>query len=774
MGENTSIKLDPLYVVRVRCEHEHTYETEVLVDNPKKKGDKITQKVTRTEYLARLWVIWRIPGATRHALACTNDSGYLVPCDVDGLPIPSAAVSLPVGKPIEFTFVRHPRSDVARGIFDRIKSAPGEFDPPTKLQVVKQVTGKDASGSPVEEGLLLVPESDTVFWPKGPPLYGEWLLYRRMPNSRCAPVRKQVERLQRHFGAMRFLVGNAHQPYRPPPSAIGDFDVMCWNSVLMFQDYAAKGSIAFLLAPDRTRLYAPAFPFEPTAASTSEDPKSSATALDRRESELYRDAIHGMYSGIDEVKELDRGVVSVETGKHLEHWLANDARKPDHILVCLHPPSPNWVHQAVARQVRNWSAELEAAGFPPSVTKPGKAGGKTVTQRARGVSLANGFRDIRYMTTTGGGAVDTSLHKVGIAFDLWMGTEIGGTQDDPDAPNYYPIYAVRSQKLGPSGKLEYSWTIWGEIDVGLVKPGGAVIEEGPKPPPPEFLEQLQVIYPHKYDPNRADGGAETVKANTGKRYVNISRIANHFGIYNIGPHEKGWQGGANESFRLTDPNQFAQLVERLEQQVFFKENFDPKAIYYANRTQYDEPGSGFALSDKSVQAEATFLRAWYRATLGQPASVDVQFESGAHPEKNALWNRMRAVTAAARFHVTIFEPITGTVDVRDDVALATLKLAPARTVKVVAKVFDPVVGKNVPFLRFACPAFKGKANHLEWWHFQVNRLENRQIGGPNAPLWRDLVREIGIAEDTIAELYSQKAFKKQAALVESEGGGNET
>lgn len=755
--ENPTVKLGPVYIARARCENEHTYEAEELVDNPKKKGEKIIKKVTHVEYMRDLWVIWRAPGETKFAMASTDERGYLRPCSPDGTPSDFAPVLLPVKAKLEFHLVRHPHSKVAKKIWDDLNGGSKDYGEPNVLELEKRQTGVDPKGAPVDEALLLVPESKDTFWPKGPKLYDEWLLYRNMPNGLCPPVRKQVERLQRHLGAMRFLVGHAFQPYRPDPvkhrdgsggPSVGVFDIMCWNSVLMFQNYASKSHIAYVLDETRTRLYEPEFPYEPTKAAAD-------GLIERKESDLYRNSISGAYSGVDPIKDEDRGVVSVEMGLHLEHWLKNDARKPGHVLVCLHSPKLDWVHEVMAPKVRAWSADLEACGFPPPSNVKTKSG-EVVHPRMKGVSLANGFRDIRYMTKTGGGAVDASLHKVGIAFDLWMGQTIGGTQDDETTGNYYPIYNVRSETKDAAGKVSYSWTVWGEVAVDQIVAGAVG----------EFADSLSVIYPHKYDPTSPTGGAETIKAELGKRrYLNISAIANKHKIFNIGPHDQGWKGGKDQNYDLTDPIQFKELVvERLEQQMFI-ENFDKTAQFFINRNDYAKPpipGSPIS-GEQRMKAEASFLKAWYTATVGQPAAAQIKFNSGPNPEKDKFWKRLQAVTATPRFNVGIFE--AGKVpDLRSDVALNTIKLPKDALVTIAIKIFDPVAGKMVPFERLWCPAFKGKANHLEWWHFQPREFKGDPLGMPSSPRWLDLVYDIGITEEIVRELYAAPVLTKKAAF----------
>ena len=249
--------------------------------------------------------------------------------------------------------------------------------------------------------------------------------------------------------------------------------------------------------------------------------------------------------------------------------------------------------------------------------------------------------------------------------------------------------------------------------------------------------------------------------------MNISEIANRHGIYNIGPHDKGWKGGKDRNYSLGNPLDYAELVtERLELQMF-KENFDPKAQFFINRPSPTTATAGFAISgEAAVMAEVQFLRTWYKATEGMPASAEVTFNSGPDPLKNKFWtSRLRPAGTAPRFDVTILEPGKAPV-VKAGVTLTSVKLPKDSIVTVRAMVMDPTVGKLVPYTHFWCPAFAGKANHLEWWHFQPRTFNGQPLGTPAAPKWVDLVRDIGITEEMVRELYAAPVLTKKATLVE--------
>lgn len=391
---------------------------------------------------------------TWHLGLTTHDEGWLGPADaMEFLPshpsllgpmhfsaiLPDTYKLMP-DQTYEFYFIQHPGFEKARKIADEIATGSHAYGEPKRIKVGK--------------GEIKVPEEAASFIPKGADLYNGFVLYRDMPHAECKAVSKQVQRLQAHLGAMRYIIGTSNFPYLPDVGADADnsggindgiFDVRTMGAVYRFQKDANGGSafkvdgnphgayvdgsydpivdrgkIASLHADAKAKRKAKS-PGKKALQVEQDTYKAAQAEADRLDKEAAAekkdvDVVEGLanawaYLAGDMVPVssstplVSDGVVDADTAVTIKAWLDNKLRKPGTILVLTTDPRTwnNWLRSDAAMALRAFHELAKTMGF------------------SYGICVNHTFRsalvDIGH---AGYGRSARSIHKTGAAIDLAM------------------------------------------------------------------------------------------------------------------------------------------------------------------------------------------------------------------------------------------------------------------------------------------------------------------------------------------------------------------
>jgi len=418
-----------------------------------------------------------------YLLGMTDAEGYIGPpiemgADVCMNNTPDAYKLLP-GQSYDVYFIQHPSAVVAMRIAAEINAGSTDYGSPHAIKL--------KSGEPVLE----VPEDSSYFIPRGADLYDGFILCRDMPFAECAPVIKQVQRLQAHLGALRYMVGTTNWPYVPDVGADSDksggvndglFDVRTMNAVFRFQsdaqtrafkvkgggadgphaalvDYASGGSPKDNFAPkvDRTALssmQARYTALRKSKAKLTEEQVKEKTSLDAKIKEEKSDvaraeSVAGAWAYLDGEEiaaPKDRpdppdGAVARATGKALQTWLEQGLRKPGAILVVIQDPRgwSLWMRPEAARSWHAWNEIVKALGFD------------------YGVCVNHTFRSAQVdIGKAGYGRSARSIHKTGLAMDLGLegnfsrsvaGWPVAYVHEDDEGRVWWRLYGPAKQAL---------------------------------------------------------------------------------------------------------------------------------------------------------------------------------------------------------------------------------------------------------------------------------------------------------------------------------------
>lgn len=515
---------------------------------------------------SHMFVLWREASCSgtqaRFQLAITDDWGYLHAAEdhlmifTEAVPVSGAALRLVEDVAYEFYFVRHPDPCLATTIKDDLAAGSKSWGPPMNLSPRREVTGHGEDGNTVEELVLRVPAGPASFVPKGASLYGGWLLYRDMPHGSCAAVRAEIARLQNHLGGLRYLVGNDSAPYEPVPFATkgsarfpneGVFDIPLWNAVLLFQRHVRDGEAAMVARELYGRLFRDDPPLTPTRAPPARLGKDKAAYVEF--GQAFAQATQAAPGKRADV--VDNGVVDEVTAENLRLWIVRGYRKPGRILVPRMTGDINawviWMRDDALAPVDAWHKELKRLGFK------------------QGVAFVTTFRDARDgVTSPGRGMVSLSIHKSGLAFDLFE------VNYDGTSAERFDIHYVREVET-IKGKERVRWIIYGQADISkefeaalATRQDGADSSPNSSPAPPDLSLYVKSIQPWQYDEFSTDGGVRLpdIKADPGTAFLNITAVAAHQGFTSISAHDKGWTGSGELKVVLENAASFELLVTR--------------------------------------------------------------------------------------------------------------------------------------------------------------------------------------------------------------------
>lgn len=373
-----------------------------------------------------------------YVLGMTDATGFLGPPIDHSTPacfdqVPDA-YKLQQGQSYDVYLIQHPSLALAQRIEAEINAGSTLFGEPKALTV--------RADAPTLE----VPEESKGLLPGGADLYEGWVLFRDMPFAACEPVKKQVQRLQAHLGALRYMVGTSNFPYLPDAGTDADksggvndgiFDVRTMNAVYRYQQDArsrafkvhgggASGPHAayvdyganFAAKVDRGALKAMQAELQALKKqkALTEDQKKQKITLDGKIKAEQADVktatnIANAWAYLDgseiaapaDKPDAADGVVTAATGKAIKTWLEQGLRKPGAILVSMIDPRGwlNWMRPEAAQSLHGWSELVKALGFE------------------HGICVNHTFRSAQVdIGKAGYGRSARSIHKTGLAMDL--------------------------------------------------------------------------------------------------------------------------------------------------------------------------------------------------------------------------------------------------------------------------------------------------------------------------------------------------------------------
>ena len=356
---------------------------------------------------------------------------------------------LAVGEKVQVCGVRHPSPDYARALAAYLDSEGTKDDARYTFSVVdgEEVAWtsylRDVTVEKVgEQPAIKLSESPADFFPRGSARYGSWLLYREMPHGGCADVPEKVKALMLDLGKMRYPCGREDKPYlqrkkseaRKTWEQCADdlvFDGQVQACVARLQEHVRDGEKV-----DGAPV-AHAFQVDEAAYGKGEWSYLIGGAVTARDAVLAREG-----DSLRRPSELrTKGMVDVETGHLIAHWLAERLRKPGHILL---PTAEGGESGALvetylyllpngAISVDVWDGLVRVFGC-----KYGIRGGSSLRSVNAGVWP---------------GAINNSVHKTGLAMDMAGGATRHSTARwpirfeahwEPGGSSYKKLCAERS------------------------------------------------------------------------------------------------------------------------------------------------------------------------------------------------------------------------------------------------------------------------------------------------------------------------------------------
>lgn len=407
-----------LSVPLVVCNQGHALRGLFLVLRPQPPQDGVFDKLFD----------WNPPS---FSLVLTDPHGWLELC-TEADPWPSYyahgsnphAMKLLPDVPYEIYAIRHPDPAYARQALSELnrggtRSLTRDWRPMVRRFVTHSVVPAD--GGPVDNLLLTLDESPDSYHPKGSERYGGWTLYADMPHDECAPVQRQVRKLQDDLGALRCIVGFDHSPYVAEPAKVsggqvqnpytanaGLFDARTLNAVHGFQRNASTGKGI------RVR----------NGAALMAKAGSCAAAEAPAVSLAYLDAEPGV-AGVPPIELKADGVVMSQTADAIARWRAEGIRQPGRLMVQLPARAIEneawnvWIGEEAGRSLYAWRELTKALGFARAIQANGAYRGILVD-----VGKASFGRSAR------------SIHKVALAVDT-------GTRGFSGVSELWPIIFSR-------------------------------------------------------------------------------------------------------------------------------------------------------------------------------------------------------------------------------------------------------------------------------------------------------------------------------------------
>lgn len=774
-------------IVRVRCAGTHEADHCFPQDHGQPGIERLAfdpREIAVGPWLSNLWVVWydldaplleaEVEGVTKKLRevdwARTDREGFLVDED-------DHAVRWPVNAHYKVYLVRHPdRRWMQMQYVDRLIA---QDDPDGGIEIkggsgaegkVKLTVGKGpvfkwsptgwldrkfagkvivgAVRAPDDESLMLeVAEDAALFVPKSDPFYGEWTLFRGMPHRQCKPVREQVNKLQYHLGALRFVVGPGPSPYLPETTdksgldmwrdnsrpVAGHFDVLTWGGVRQFQKLAEVGSFLALAPVGDTDFDGPPRMFDEHGELLPAKPlKPDAKTLPPFAHYVHWVAMHSRkYLNAQPVKvplltsDWYPSVVDGHVAKAISLAISKRLRRPGRILVSWKGASSvDWCNEIIASAMAEWHRRTIDAGF------------------SNGLRVNHSYRSICFLGS-GGGAVEMSPHKVGHAVDLRMLAYVQATKDNEllvtrkDEP-------VKPVAYNPRPGIRQTWEVWAPVPAARYNPLYSSYY---------VYQTLTNVFAWVDDSgskgSTSSGGysdtsptAGTIKpihGQSGMYFLNLTRLGrdlnkivgtevptDHVPMGSIPAHSFGAQGGKELESTVKNDKELLDVLDRLDLMFIYEEKFAKSTVKCNGtlvpaselRADYElwVTWTQVFLNTLVIGGEANIKKL---ATLWQLEGVELAFRA----EPSASWMPMTYTKASMKLLLLSVD--------------AQVKATKKSTYEVELK------GKFIRRgfkLEFA--PVRGTPGHLEWWHYQGGYQ-----GG--LPTWMEHLAELGIDRSTI-------------------------
>jgi hypothetical protein len=332
-----------------------------------------------------------------------NHKGYLIPVHTaynpwyDVVTTPGRdpdAYKLVEGEKYEVCALRHPSPVVARALARHLNKKPESGDAKYGFgswgTLTRVITIKATSTG--GEVLLELSENAADYVPQGGARYGNWTIYRAMPHRYCSALTPHVEKLSRDLGLLRYPIGSHGAPYDPlaftanaeaEKKEEGGFDRQAQAAAARFQENVNEGK-AFALSHKDLAHGGKDWAFvlgKPFDATTMPAAKWSALS-------------HATFM---------LGLVDAETTSRIEHWITHGLRKPGETLLPSVLGYGIWMLERGELALSSWSSLAEIFGCQYGV-KPGSS-----------------LRPLRVFAWDG--AINNSVHKTGLAVDLFGGAD---------------------------------------------------------------------------------------------------------------------------------------------------------------------------------------------------------------------------------------------------------------------------------------------------------------------------------------------------------------
>jgi len=599
-----------------------------------------------------------------------------------------------------------------------------------------------------EKDLIFEVPEKSSFLPKGGELYDNLVLFMDMPNKDCQRVKDQVKRLQYNLGLLRYPIGDdALNPYIPTVKQEGKLDELTYNAVLAFQRHARQGTARKVEKgygkmfkensnfevnpPPKTRKgkiapewYKDSWLF---ANLTWEDVEKG----DKTEDNLGSDTeISKKYEGSE------NGVVDKATAECIQNWLKEEYRKPGHILVGVHDGLSDiksgwgwyWLRDDSALRLFKWR-------------KLAKEFGST-----HGVGLTGTYRSITTdVKTAGPGAIRLSLHKTGLAVDLWTGKF---TAQDK-------IYPVKFERETEKGNIY--WRLYDETTLKQQemkdKAKNLKLNLIVDPENEKLSVYRNYVTPWEYDPMDRKGGSPL--ATLSGDFVSLTELAKLAGYNRIGAHSKGWFLEESDLFLKTYKD-FQKVVNNLDKCMGLSPDGPTMSVYIIPTSSdlimtsvkelqpslhewHEKMGKWQPLPDVKVKVEGKKVGSKAR----EARENDI---SKALSTPNKPWTFIKEVALIDGNNNRIQQPQLG---------LQSIDLKEAEYIR-------PLIGtvevKQADRIYFEVP---GAPQHMEWWHFQLN--EKLMKSPEEKKSWGTLLEEIGFTKEALIKIgYNEQDWTKEA------------
>lgn len=696
-------------------------------------------KPGKDPWLRRLYVVWAaVPHADVEAgaglpapqppvfyVSQTNERGYICPTLNDFDPHPAFTLPFSLNARYYVYFVRYPDVSYARKLAEDLNAgydaAVAQYGPPR--EVIPDLMVTQSGDAEIEEGVISVEEESKHFLPKGGDLYGGWLLFRGMPGTgsnepaegiQCPSIANQIRRLQHHLGRLRYPIGNHYHPYSPEPLELKKhkcdrsgsypderiFSGPLWNAVLAFQRDARAGE-AFQLDPQISRL--------PTIDPKSFDPVEANLhpVTEIRESLKFLTSAKTPSERCQaDIPESVDTLVETETAAAIQRWLEGDLRKPGQILVT----RPEWI---------DYYAWMREDAFPVIIAL-NQALCSLGLDWPVGLETNNSHRDARMsVVNPGPGQIIYSIHKSGMAFDMAMGS------------NYYDPRPGRelfyAKDESASDDVKTRWTVWAPVPKNKIPAGDL----------PEYAEYVDTIDRWMFDSKSVHGGKKvTVDAGVDRRFLNFTKVCDHFGLKRIGAHG-GWRAvDLNYSKTINSYESFEDFVVYLNRLVRHqKEVRDPLLI----------SGQGHALGELANTAK--LLYHWLEATRPLKPNPTVTIQPWTK-EGEAAIRRLRSQPLAG-LEIEIVTTVKGYGFETETLAPRRLTLSPKMKLDrmfefTATPLTKPVRIRSGSTVEMKTALLPGSAPNMEWWHFQWE-------DGFRGKTWLQILQSIGWTEEGLLD-----------------------